>query len=95
MLTDEEVKGKVLHKLVRAGKIEHSHTALEHAQKGFPKDMIGRVKALVRELIKEGVLHEKQTSYGVQISVNVEKLDVVEQYVELFLRSQDNSPSSI
>lgn len=95
MLTDEQIKGKVLHKLVRAGKLEHSHTALEHAQKGFPKDLTGRVKALVRELVKEGLLHEKQTSYGTQVSINVEKLERVQQYVEIFLKAQDTSPSSI
>ncbi|HSU72919.1 MAG TPA: hypothetical protein VLJ21_03665 [Candidatus Binatia bacterium] len=64
MLADEVIKGKLLQKLLHLKKIEHSHTAIEHAQKGFPKDLVGRVKALVRELVKEGILHEKHTSYG-------------------------------
>jgi len=44
MWTDEEIKGKILHKLARFGKFEASHTAIEHIQKGFPKDIVGRVK---------------------------------------------------
>lgn len=39
MWSNDEIKGKILHKLTRLGKFEHSHTAIEHLQKGFPKDM--------------------------------------------------------
>ena len=48
MWTDDEIKGKILHKLTRFGKFDASHTAIEHLQKGFPKDMVGRVKDLIR-----------------------------------------------
>ena len=44
MWTDSQVKGKILHKLTRKGKFEHSHTALDNLQKGFPSEMKGRVK---------------------------------------------------
>lgn len=86
--TDEETKGKILHKLTRFGKFEHSHTAIENLQKGFPKDSIGRVKEIIDELRKEGILHIKPTSYGVQVSVNLGKKDKVMQYIETFLKKE-------
>lgn len=88
MWTDEQIKGKILHKLVRFGKFEASHTAVEHLQKGFPKDMVGRVKEMVIELKKEGILFVKKTNYGEQVSMNLEKRSVIMGYIETFLKSE-------
>ncbi|MCX6709165.1 MAG: hypothetical protein NTW67_05985 [Candidatus Woesearchaeota archaeon] len=84
--SNDEIKGKVLHKLLRAGKFEHSHTAVENMQKGFPKDLIGRVKENIVELVKEGLLKIKLTNYGSQVSINVDKTEDVMKYVDVFLR---------
>lgn len=83
--TDEEIKGKILHKLSRFGKFEHSHTAIEHLQKGFPKDIAGRAKEMVHQLKKEGLLKSKQTNYGEQVSINIEKTEEVMYYIDIFL----------
>ncbi len=83
--SDDEIKGKVLHKLVRAGKFEHSHTAFENLQKGFPKDLVGRVKDNIQRLVKEGILKTKPTGYGLQISVNADKTDEIMHYIDIFL----------
>lgn len=84
--SDEEIKGKILHKLIRAGKFEASHTAIENLQKGFPKDLVGRVKDMVSELKKEGVLLPKRTNYGEQISVNLQKKEQIMSCIETFLK---------
>ena len=84
--TDRRIKGKILHKLVRKGKFEHSHTAVEHLQKGFPPDLRGKVKDIVTELLKEGVLHLKKTSYGKHISINLEQKEEIMHYIDEFLR---------
>jgi len=84
--SDNEIKGKILHKLTRAGKFEASHTAIENLQKGFPKDLIGRVKDLVRDLKKEGILMPKKTNYGEQVSVNLAMKEKVLKYIEIFLK---------
>lgn len=86
---DDEIKGKILHKLTRFGKFEHSHTAIENLQKGFPKDLAGRAKEMVRGLKKEGILKSKQTSYGEQISINVEETDRVMYYIDIFLKRKE------
>ena len=84
--SDDEIKGKILHKLTRAGKFEASHTAVENLQKGFPKDLVGKVKDLIKELKKEGILLPKKTSYGQQVSISLELKEKVLAYIEAFLK---------
>ena len=88
MWIDSQIKGKILHKLIRKGKFEHSHTALDNLQKGFPPDMKGRTKEMSDELIKEGILHLKKTGYGKQVSINVEKKEEIMNYIDEFLKME-------
>lgn len=88
MWTDEEIKGKILHKLTRLGKFKHSHTSIDNLPKGFPGDLRGRIKGLVEELIKEGILFVKPTGYGVEVSVNPEKKERIIYYIETFLEQE-------
>ena len=88
MWTDNQVKGKILHKLTRKGKFEHSHTALENLQKSFPPELKGKAKEMSEDLIKEGILHLKKTNYGKQVSINLEKKDKVMEYIDEFLKME-------
>ena len=88
MWTDSEIKGKILHKLVRFGKFKHSHTAIEHLKSGFPCDMAGYVKEMVKELIKEGILFVKYTNYGVHVSINSENKERIMYYIETFMKKE-------
>ena len=86
MWSDSQIKGKILHKLVRKGKFEHSHTAIENLAKSFPPELKGVAKAVSEDLIKEGILHLKKASYGNQVSINLEKKDKIMQYIDEFLK---------
>ena len=86
MWTDDLIKGKILHKLTRQGKFEHSHTAIENLTKGFPPDLRGRAKDMSKELIREGILYLKKTNYGTQISINLEKKEKIMGYINEFLK---------
>lgn len=88
MWTDEQIKGKILHKLTRKGKFEHSHTAFDNLSKGFPPDLRGRTKHAAEDLIKEEILHLKKTGYGKQVSINVEKKAQIMAYIDEFLRME-------
>ena len=88
MWTDEEIKGKVLHKLTRLGKFKHSHTSIDNLPKGFPKDLAGRVKDIIMELMKEGILLTKPTSYGLEVSINANKKEEIIRYIEMFLKKE-------
>ena len=84
--TDKQIKGKILHKLTRKGKFEHSHTALENLGKSFPQELRGMAKEMAIELIREGILHLKKTNYGKQVSINVEEKEKVMEYISAFLQ---------
>lgn len=86
--SDDEIKGKILHKLSRQGKFEHSHTAIEYLQTGFTKDIRGRVKEQIEDLMREGILKKKQTNYGTQVSLSVERKDRILQYIDVFLKKE-------
>jgi len=87
--TDEEIKGKILHKLTRLGKFKHSHTAFQNLQKGFPPELRGRVKKLASELKKESILFSKPTPYGEQVSINLEMRDKILEYITIFLEKKE------
>ena len=83
--TDEEIKGKILHKLTRLGKFKHSHTSIDNLPKGFPKDLIGRVKEMAKELKKESILFSKPTGYGEEVSINSQESEKIMFYINRFL----------
>ncbi|PIN90312.1 hypothetical protein COU60_01830 [Candidatus Pacearchaeota archaeon CG10_big_fil_rev_8_21_14_0_10_34_76] len=85
MWTDEQIKGKILHKLTRMGKFEHSHTSIDNLPKGFPKDLRGKVKETIKELKKESILLSKPTSYGEEVSLNVQMKERIVFYINKFL----------
>ena len=86
MWTDAQIKGKILHKLTRKGKFEHSHTALDNLSKGFSPELKGRAKDMSQELMKEGILHLKKTGYGKQVSINLDKKEKIMEYIDEFLK---------
>ncbi len=87
--TEEEIKGKILHKLTRMEKFKHSHTAFDNLQKSFPLDLRGKVKEMAKELIKEQIFFVKSAFYGQEISINFEMNDKIMYYIEKFLDKKE------
>ncbi len=81
-ITDEAIKARILNKLMRFGKWQHSHTSVDNLTKSFAKDLRGRAKGLVDELIKSGFLLPKSTCYGKEVSLNVRLKAQIEEYVQ-------------
>jgi len=46
------------------------------------------VKKLSKELIREGLLLSKPTSYGKEVSINLNKMDEVLRLIKIFLESK-------
>jgi hypothetical protein len=86
--TDEQIKGKMLHKLTRKGKFEHSHTDINNLQAGFPPELRGRAARIAEELIKERVLYLKKTNYGKHVSINLGMKDRIISYIDEFLEKE-------
>jgi hypothetical protein len=72
-MNNEQIKGKILHKLSRRGNFKASHTSIDNLPKGFPNHMRGTVKGLSEEMIKEGLLLSKPMAYGKEVSINLNK----------------------
>jgi len=88
MWSDEEIKGKILHKLTRLGKFKHSHTSIDNLPKGFPQDIRHRVKQMAKELKKEGILFSKPTHYGEEVSIDSTKKEIIIRYINMFLEKE-------
>ncbi len=72
-----DLKKIILRKLYRHRIIGAKHTAIENLTKGLPRHLAGEAKNIAKELVKEGLLLTKPTSYGLQVSLNPEKLDEI------------------
>lgn len=75
MLSDDQIKATVLFKLHKRGNWGGSHTAFEDLKKGFKESELGkgglkRVEKMARELTRSGLIIQKPTSYGLQVSLN-------------------------
>jgi hypothetical protein len=75
MLSDDQIKATILFKLYKRGNWGGSHTAFENLKKGFKDSELGkgglkRVEKMARELVRLGLVIEKPTSYGLQVSLN-------------------------
>ena len=77
-----DLKHIILRKLYRRRVIGGKHTAVEHLTKGLPRHLAGAAKNAVKELVKEGFILTKSTSYGLQVSLNPEKIDEITKIIE-------------
>ncbi len=77
-----DFKKIILRKLYRRRVIGGKHTAVENLTKGLPKHAVGEAKQAVKELVKEDLVLEKPTSYGLQVSLNPEKIDEIFRIIE-------------
>jgi hypothetical protein len=75
MLSDDQIRATILFKLYKRGNWGGSHTAFENLKKGFKESELGkgslkRVEKLAKELMRSGLIIQKPTSYGLQVSLN-------------------------
>jgi hypothetical protein len=75
MLSDDQIRATILFKLYKRGNWGDSHTAFENLMKAFKESELGkgslkRVEKLAKELMRSGLIIQKPTSYGLQVSLN-------------------------
>ena len=81
-LKDEDIAPWILDKLARHGWWKAKHTSFENIPKGAPPHMKGRIKEVAEQLIKEGFILQKPTSYGLEISLNFERKEEIFKIIE-------------
>lgn len=73
-----DIKKGIIRKLFYLGKWSHNHTSFDNLPKGFPKELGKKIKSIAKDLIKEGLLLSKPTSYGIEVSLNPKRKEDIE-----------------
>lgn len=89
MLSDDEIMATSLLKLHKRANWGASHTEFDNLQKGFKDTDLGkhgakRVEKLARELIRQGWIIPKPTSYGLQVSLNPRESQAIIGFMRRF-----------
>ncbi len=75
------IKARLLYHLRKKKVIGGVHTHFDTLSRGFPRHLGKEVNNIAKELIKEGYLVTKPTSYGLQISLNKERIKDIEEFI--------------
>lgn len=81
----EVIRATILLHLRKKRVLGGVHTHYDTLKRGFPKHLGKEVESAAKQLIKEGFLVTKPTSYGLQVSLCKEKLLEIESFIERVL----------
>ncbi len=84
--TEEEIRATILYHLRRKNVIGGVHTHYDTLKRGFPVHLGKDIGKITKELIKEGLIITKPTSYGLQVFLNKERLKEIEDYIFTILK---------
>jgi len=89
MFSDEEIKARIVFKLAKRGKWGGAHTSFDNLEKGWNvrdlgKEGLRRVQKITKDLVREGFVVSKPTSYGLQISLNPKMSAEIETIIKKF-----------
>lgn len=75
----------ILRRLYLDKRIGEKHTAIEHLKRSAPSHARGDIDKAAKDLLKEGFLLPKTTSYGKQVSLNPNLIPAIEKILGLEL----------
>lgn len=75
------VKATLLYHLRRKRVIGGKHTSFDTLRRGFPSHLGKDVKKIAEELIKQGFIIIKPAPYGLQVSLNKEKIREIDDFI--------------
>ncbi len=55
------------------------HTSADNIPKGLPKHLRGNCKKAIKNLIRHGYIKPKNTSYGLEVSLEPRKIEEIKQ----------------
>ena len=73
----------ILRKLLVHGVIGAKHTSIENLAKSLPKHLRGGAKEVIDDLVREAFLLSHPTSYGLQVSLNPNKLQEIKKLLDV------------
>lgn len=78
---EDKIKATILYHLRRKRIIGNVHTHYDTLKRGFPSHVGKNIEKIAKDLIKQGFIITKPTSYGLQVSLNKEKLKEIETFI--------------
>ena len=69
-----DIEKKILEKMLYEHYIGGKHTSADNIPNGFPKHERGEVKKALKNLIREGYVIPKITSYGLEVSLDPRRI---------------------
>ena len=82
---NEKIRATLLYHLRRKRVIGAKHTPFDTLKMGFPNYLGKEVVDVAKELIKKGFIITKPAPYGLQVSLNKERLKEIEEIIKNFL----------
>jgi hypothetical protein len=82
---EDKIKATILYHLRRKRIIGAKHTPYDTLTRGFPSHLGKDIKKVADTLIKEGFIITKPTSYGLQVSLNKDKINEIEEIIKKIL----------
>ena len=80
----DKIKATMLYHLRRKKVIGGVHSPYDTLRRGFPSHLGKDIDKIAKELIKEKFIATKPISYGLQVSLNKEKLKEIEDLFQRF-----------
>ena len=84
--SEDKIKATILYHLRRKKVIGGVHTPFDTLKRGFPSHLGKNIDKIAKELVKEGLLITKPASYGLQVSLNKEKINEIEEFIKRILK---------
>ena len=82
---EDKIKATILYHLRRKKVIGGVHTHFDTLKRGFPSHLGRDIGKIAKELIKEKYLIAKPTDYGLQVSLNKERIIEIEGFIKKVL----------
>lgn len=78
----DKIKATILYHLRRKQVIDGVHTPYDTLKRGFPSHLGKEIEKAAKELIKRGFIVTKPAAYGLQVSLNREKIVEIERFIK-------------
>jgi len=85
-MEEEVITTRLLYHLRKKNVIGAKHTHYDTLKFGFPKHLGREIEFAAKQLIKRGWLITKPTSYGLQASLNKDRIPEIKEFIKRNLR---------
>ncbi len=82
---DEKIVATILYHLRRKKVIGGVHMSFDTLRRGFPSHLGKEVEKCAKKMIRDGLLVIKPTNYGLQVSLNKDRIVEIDNFIKKVL----------